>query len=70
MYILSIGFCKFAMTINIDITAINNETVKNTSKAKEIHIKIFIHKIIKFIFNVFNIFNHNNLLPSAFSADF
>lgn len=41
MYILSIGFCKFAMTINIDITAINNETVKNTSKAKEIHIKIF-----------------------------
>ena len=37
MYIISIDFCKFAMTINIYITAINNETMKNTSKAKEIH---------------------------------
>lgn len=34
-YIISIGFCKFAMTINIDITAINNETVKIRAKPKK-----------------------------------
>lgn len=35
MYVISIGFCKFAMTINIYITAINNETVKIRAKPKK-----------------------------------
>lgn len=35
MYIISIGFCKFAMTINIDKIAVNNETVKIRAKPKK-----------------------------------